>query len=65
MMGTETIPTFPVQRRMVTGLSGQRYEAFKFQCPTCKKVNIHSPENGYRIAHCPCYPRGYYIQEET
>lgn len=39
----------------------------KFRCPACKRVNIHGmPERDHkpqhRVAHCKCWPDGYFIQ---
>ncbi len=56
------IATFIVERKRVKGWS-QQYDVFRFRCPICGKTNTHTAEGGYRVSHCACWPRGYYIRE--
>lgn len=32
-----------------------------FTCPLCGKENQHGLVSGHRVAHCNCYPHGYFV----
>ena len=43
----------------------------QFSCPRCGKKNIHGggrsagDGDGHRVAHCKCWPSGYYVKERS
>ena len=55
------IPT--IQARRITRPDG--VELFAFICPKCGQHITHGAAGGpgHRLAHCPCWPRGYFITE--
>lgn len=52
---TEGRPTFPCQESR-----GQLW----FTCPTCGKRNLHGTGEGHRVAHCTCWPGGYFLVKD-
>lgn len=59
------IPTITARR--ITRPDGVRLLAFT--CPECGRSITHGLPAGcslptHRLAHCPCYPRGYYLTTE-
>lgn len=58
----EGIPTLPARR--ITRPDGVTLLAFV--CASCGRSVTHGLPKGcslptHRLAHCPCYPRGYYL----
>lgn len=58
---SDSIPTFKTKPAMA---EGGRFSntTVRFQCPKCGRWNHHGYGDGHRVAHCRCWPNGYYIE---